>query len=86
MNDLKLYGKSKEYLETLMNTVRIFTNNIKMKLSTSKCASLFMRSGRKMEDNGIQMPGEIAIVDRCDEAYKYRGIQGSDKIKTEEKI
>ena len=43
-----------------------------------------MKSGKKVKDNGIQMPGEIAIVDRCDEAYKYRGIQGSDKIKTEE--
>ena len=80
MNDLKLYGKSKKYLETLMNTVRIFTNNIKMKLSTSKCASLVMRSGRKMEDNGIQMPGEIAIEYLGDKAYKYIGVLESNKI------
>ena len=35
MNDLKLYGKIKDDLEALMNTGRIFTVGIKMKLGIS---------------------------------------------------
>ena len=31
MDDLKLYGKSKEELESLVQTVRIFTDDVKMR-------------------------------------------------------
>ena len=36
MDDLKIYGKSKNDLEALMNTVRIYTNDIRMKFGISK--------------------------------------------------
>ena len=55
MNDLKLYGKSKDDLEALMNSVRIFIDDKNMKFGASKCAILVMKRGRKMEDDGIQM-------------------------------
>ena len=56
MDDLELYGKSKYDLKALMNTVRLFTNNIKMKFGISKCATVVVERGRKVEDDGIQMP------------------------------
>ena len=39
-----------------------------------------MKSGRKVEDDGIQMPGEIAIGDLGDGAYKDPGVLESEKI------
>ena len=52
-----------------MNTVRVFTEDIKMKFGISKCATLVMKSGRKVEDDRIQMPGGIAIGDLGYGAY-----------------
>ena len=40
---LKLYGESKDDLEVLMNTVRIFKNDIKMKFGINKYATLAMK-------------------------------------------
>ena len=48
MDDLKLYGKSKNELESLVQTVRIFTGNIKMRFGIQKCATIVMKRGRKM--------------------------------------
>ena len=67
-----------------MNTVRVFTEDIKMKFGISKCATLVMKRGRKVEDDRIQMPGGIAIGDVSDGAYKYVGVLKSDTNKMEE--
>ena len=37
-----------------------------------------MKIGKKVEDDGIQMPGGIAIGDLGDGAYKYLGELESD--------
>ena len=66
-----------------MNPVRIFTDSIKMKFGISKCATLVMKRGRKVEEDRIQMPGGIAIEDLADKAHKYIGELESDKIKME---
>ena len=84
MDDLKLYGKTKDDLEALMNTVRIYTDDIRMKFGISKCATIVMKRGKKIEDTGIEMPGGIVIEDLGDGAYKYLGVLEADKIKMEE--
>jgi hypothetical protein len=50
MDDLKLYGKSKAEVEALVNTVRIFTDDIGMKFGLQKCAPLVMKRGVRSED------------------------------------
>ena len=84
MDDLKLYGKSKNELESLVNTVRIFSEDIKMKFGLQKCASVLMKRGKKVEDAGIQMPDGQLIQDLGNESYKYLGVLEADKIKMEE--
>ena len=39
MDDLKLYGKSSNELESLLNTVRIFSTDISMEFGLEKCAT-----------------------------------------------
>lgn len=68
----------------MVNTVRIFTSDIEMKFGLQKCATLVMKRGKKIEDEGISMPDGQVLQDLGDESYKYLGILEADKIKMEE--
>ena len=46
VDDFKLHRKSKDDLETLMNTVRILTDDIKIRFDIRKCGILVMKRGR----------------------------------------
>ena len=48
MDDLKLYGASKDRLDSLVQVVRIFSQDIKMSFGLDKCAVLEMRRGRQV--------------------------------------
>ena len=56
MDDLKLYGKSTAELESLLNTVRIFSNDILMESGLDKCATLTITKGRVTETEGMNLP------------------------------
>ena len=82
MDDLKLYGKSKEELESLVQTVRIFTDDVKMRFGLNKCATLTMKRGKKVEDMGIVMPEGQMMKDLGETEYKYLGVLEACEIKS----
>ena len=43
MHNLYLYGERKDYLEALINTVKIFTDDKTMTFGISKCATIVRR-------------------------------------------
>ena len=43
MDDLKLYDKNEKGLESLAQTVRIFSDNIGMEFGIDKCATLVLQ-------------------------------------------
>ena len=45
MDDVKLFRKTEKQLESLMNTVRIFSDDIKMEFGIKKCGVLVMKKG-----------------------------------------
>ena len=47
MDDLRLYGKSSNELESLLNTVRIFSTDISMEFGLEKCANTIKRLSLK---------------------------------------
>ena len=53
MDDLKLFGKNEKQVDTLVNTVRIFSNDIGMEFGISKCAVLVMKRGKLRTCEGI---------------------------------
>lgn len=53
MDDLKLYGKSKNDLESLVQTIRIFIDNVRMKFGLQKCATLTLKRGKREGGVGI---------------------------------
>ena len=46
MDDIKLFDKNKKELETLIQTVRIYSQDIGMEFGIEKCAMLVMKSGK----------------------------------------
>ena len=46
MDDLKLYSKTEKQLDSLIQTVRISSNDIKMEFGIDKCAILVLKRGK----------------------------------------
>ena len=49
MDDLKLYAKSQNEIESLIHTVRIFSDDIGMEFRLDKCATIKMKRGKLVE-------------------------------------
>ena len=79
MDDLKVYGASKDQLGSLVQVVRIFSQDIKMSLGLDKCADLEMRRGRHVGSSGIELSDEKHIREIEDGGYKYLGILQLDQ-------
>ena len=58
MDDLKLYSKSERALDSLIQTARIFSENIGMQFGMDKWVMLTMKTGKIMNLDGIQLPIE----------------------------
>ena len=74
IDDLKLYGASKDQLDSLVQVVRIFSQDNKMSFRLDKCAFLEMRRGRQVGSSGIELPDDQHIGEIEEEGYKYLGI------------
>ena len=58
MDDLKLYFKSKKALDSLIQTVKIFSEDIWMQFWIDKCAMLVIEKGKVVKSDGIQLPSD----------------------------
>ena len=86
MNDLKLYSGSEKGLGSLVQTVRVFSEDIGMEFGIDKCAMLVMEKGKNGKSVGIELPnGKIIKSLQEGESYKYLRIIEADKF-LEEKI
>ena len=83
MDDLKLYGKSLEEFDSLVQTVRIYNKDIGMEFGIEKCAMIEMKRGKMIYSEGTQLPSGKKIKSlEEDERYKYLGMLESDKVKS----
>ena len=75
MDDLKLYSKTEKTLDSLIQTVLIFSNDIKMEFGIEKCAILVLKRGKVIKSEGIKLPDnrKMRSLDENEE-YKYLGI------------
>ena len=72
MDDLKLYGKNTRETESLLNTVRIFSQDIAMEFGLEKCATLNICRGKVQCTKGIEMPNSTTIRGlSIEEGYTY---------------
>ena len=80
MDDLKLYGAWEDQLDSLIQVVRIFSQDIKMSFGLGKCAFLELRRGRQVGSSSIDLPDEQLIREVEEEGYKYLGISQLGQI------
>ena len=73
MDDLKLYSKKEEDLNSLIRSVRSFSEDIGMRFGFNKCARLIIHRGKVKETTGLEVQDGI-IRDVLKEGYKYLGI------------
>ena len=72
MVDIKLFTKNKKELETLIQTVRIYSQNIGMEFGIEKCAMLVMKSGKEYMTEEVEQPNQVVIRTLGEkETYKY---------------
>ena len=56
MDDLKLYSTSEKALDSLIQTVRIFSEDIGMQFGIDKCAVLVMKKGKIVKSAVFNCP------------------------------
>ena len=81
MDDLKLHSRSEKGFDSLVQTVRVFSEDIGMQFGIEKCAMLVMEKGKIVKSVGIELPdGKVIKSLQEDESYKYLGIFEADKF------
>ena len=84
MDDLKLFVKNEDQIDNLVNTVRIFSEDIKMEFGLPKCGVLIMKREKVVKSEGISMPNGKMLKNIEEGGYKYLGILEADGVKHEE--
>ena len=84
MDDLKLFAKNEDQIDSLLNTVRILSEDIKMELGLPKCGVLIMMREKVVKSEGISMPDGKMMKNIEEGGYKYLGILEADGVKNKE--
>ena len=61
-------------MKSLLNAVRMFSNDIWMEFGLEKCATLAITKDKVTETQGMNLPNSNIKVLNLDETYKYLGI------------
>ena len=86
MDNLKLFSRSEKGMDSLVQTVRVFSEDIGMEFDIEKCAMLVMEKGKIVKSVGIEFSDRKAIKSPQEgESYKYLGNLEADKF-LEEKM
>ena len=74
MDGLKLFAKSEQQLETLVQITHNFSASMGMQFGFQKCASVIMQRGRQCPSSGITLPDGLIAALTPLECYRYLGI------------
>ena len=79
MDDLKLYANNEKSLESLIQTVRVFSNDIGMAFGVGKCAVLTVKKGKMTNGDGLALPNKTTMKGLKEgDSYKYLGVIQAD--------
>ena len=82
MDDLKLYANNEKGLDSPVQTVRIFSDDIGMEFWIGKCATSVLKRGKITKFNGISLPDGKVMKGLIEGAgYKYLGIIHANQIR-----
>ena len=78
MDDLKLYGAIKDQLDSLIQVVRIFSEDMKMSFGLESALPWKLEKGR-VDSSGIDLSDDQLIGEVEEGAYRYHGILQLDQ-------
>ena len=84
MDDLKLFRKSDDQIDSLVQRVFTFREDIGMELGLKKCGVVILKKGKLVKFDGIYLPNQEIMKQVDENGYTYFGILGLDKIKEHE--
>ena len=85
MDELKLYAENEKELDSLVQTVKVFSKDIGMDFGIEKCSMLVIKRGKKTTSDGIKLPDNIVIKSLKEgEGYKYLGLLQIDEVQEKE--
>ena len=85
MDDLKLYSRSAKGLDSLVQTARVFSEDIRMEFGIEKCAMSVMGKGKTVKSVDTELTDNKVMKSLQEgESYKYLGILEADKFLEEE--
>ena len=84
MDDLKLFAKGKNQIDSLVQTVHIFSKDTGMQFGIKKCGVLIMERGKVIRADGIRLPNGQHMKYIDETGYTYLGILKTHKIKEKE--
>ena len=61
MDGIKLFAKNEKELETLIQTVRIYSQDIGMEFGIEKCFIQVMKSGKRHMTEGVELRNQVMI-------------------------
>ena len=73
MDDLKLFGKSEDQIDSLVQTIQVFSEDIGMEFGLRKCGVLLMKRGKKVRCDDITLLDGRIMREIEREGYKYLG-------------
>jgi hypothetical protein len=74
MDDLKMFAKNENEIDSLVQTVQQCSDDIRMEFGISKCATVSLKRGKRTHMDGIKLPTGDEIGDPDAGGYKYLGV------------
>ena len=84
IDDLKLFAKSKNQIDSLVQTVYLLSEDIVMQFGIKKCGVFIMERGKVIRIDDIRLPDGKHMKDIDETGYTFLGILETDKIKEKE--
>uniref|UniRef100_H3AQQ4 Reverse transcriptase domain-containing protein n=1 Tax=Latimeria chalumnae TaxID=7897 RepID=H3AQQ4_LATCH len=83
MDDLKLYAKNSDQLQSMLELVSSFSKSVTMEIGVDKCTVLHAKRGKLERHNNVQLLDGAEIQELGPEkCYKYLGMQQQLNINT----
>ncbi len=72
MDDIKLYARNEQDIDSLIHITRIYGNDIGMSCGLERCGQMVSKRGKMVRTEGAELPdGSTGDVQ---DSYKYLGI------------
>ena len=84
MDNLKVYGKDTEEIESLVSTVQLISQDIGMEFRIKKSGVVVLKRGKLCKSEGIKLINGQKTKEVDDEGYKSLGNLELDKLKEKE--